>query len=100
MLDEMHLVANLKDENPARPVAQVESLMQVGGAARHVSATAMNEHSSRSHLIFTIYTTSKHRTTGAHPLRQNLHCESRLLHSGHARSELRNPQSSDPVQWQ
>lgn len=43
---------------------QVEGLMAVGGKARHVSATAMNEHSSRSHLIFTIYTTSKHRTTG------------------------------------
>ncbi|XP_053432463.1 kinesin-like protein KIF27 [Nycticebus coucang] len=33
---------------------EVMSLLEVGNAARHTSTTQMNEHSSRSHAIFTI----------------------------------------------
>ncbi|XP_059118796.1 kinesin-like protein KIF27 isoform X3 [Peromyscus eremicus] len=35
-------------------VDEVMSLLEVGNAARHTSTTQMNEHSSRSHAIFTI----------------------------------------------
>ncbi|XP_028627914.1 kinesin-like protein KIF27 isoform X2 [Grammomys surdaster] len=35
-------------------VEDVMSLLQVGNAARHTGTTQMNEHSSRSHAIFTI----------------------------------------------
>ena len=33
---------------------EVMSLLETGSAARHTGATNMNEHSSRSHSIFTI----------------------------------------------
>ncbi|KAK9806812.1 hypothetical protein WJX72_003588 [[Myrmecia] bisecta] len=45
-------------------MATVEALVQKGAANRAVSATRMNEHSSRSHLVFTVYVACKDNTTG------------------------------------
>ena len=38
-----------------KSVAEIEHVMNVGNQNRSVGATNMNEHSSRSHAIFTIY---------------------------------------------
>ncbi|KAL1783982.1 kinesin KIF27 isoform X1 [Sigmodon hispidus] len=46
-------------------VDEVMSLLEVGNAARHTSATHMNEHSSRSHAIFTISICQVEKNTGA-----------------------------------
>jgi len=44
---------------------QVLSLMETGKKNRHSAATNMNEHSSRSHMILSIYVTAKNLMTGA-----------------------------------
>ena len=41
-------------EHVARQDSDVLRLLEAGSRARHVSATGMNEESSRSHAIFTI----------------------------------------------
>ncbi|EHA99691.1 Kinesin-like protein KIF27 [Heterocephalus glaber] len=46
-------------------VDEVMSLLQMGNAARHTSTTQMNEHSSRSHAIFTISVCQIERNPGA-----------------------------------
>ena len=38
-----------------KSVSEIENLMELGNQARHVGATAMNDTSSRSHSLFTIY---------------------------------------------
>ena len=38
-----------------KSVNEIEGLMELGNKARHVGATAMNDTSSRSHSLFTIY---------------------------------------------
>ena len=38
-----------------KSVPEIENLMDLGNKARHVGATAMNDTSSRSHSLFTIY---------------------------------------------
>ncbi|XP_060236549.1 kinesin-like protein KIF27 isoform X2 [Meriones unguiculatus] len=44
---------------------EVMSLLEVGNAARHTSTTQMNEHSSRSHAIFTISVCQVEKSTEA-----------------------------------
>ncbi|XP_045154563.1 kinesin-like protein KIF27 isoform X2 [Echinops telfairi] len=41
-------------ECPVESADEVMSLLEMGNAARHTGSTQMNEHSSRSHAIFTI----------------------------------------------
>ena len=41
-------------EQPVESADEVMSSLDSGSAGRHVGATNMNEHSSRSHTIFTI----------------------------------------------
>ncbi|XP_072260191.1 kinesin-like protein KIF27 [Pyxicephalus adspersus] len=41
-------------ESQVESADEVMSLLEAGGAARHTGTTQMNEHSSRSHAIFTI----------------------------------------------
>ncbi|XP_010631223.1 kinesin-like protein KIF27 isoform X4 [Fukomys damarensis] len=46
-------------------VDEVLSLLEMGNAARHTGTTQMNEHSSRSHAIFTISVCQVERNPGA-----------------------------------
>ena len=54
------------NHNPLTPLSQdVQRLMDKGKANRSVGATCMNEHSSRSHCILSVYTESRAVATGA-----------------------------------
>ena len=48
-----------------RSMSEVEKLLRFGAANRTVSSTRMNQHSSRSHQVLTVYLTSKDKRTGA-----------------------------------
>jgi hypothetical protein len=50
---------------PPFPPPQVIQLMALGDAHRSSASTNMNEHSSRSHLILSVYITSRNVLTGA-----------------------------------
>lgn len=47
-----------------RSMSEVEKLLRFGAANRTVSSTRMNQHSSRSHQVLTVYLTSKDKRTG------------------------------------
>ena len=80
-----------------RSMSEVEKLLRFGAANRTVSSTRMNQHSSRSHQVLTVYLTSKDKRTGAakdkatgdrsgplaqgRPLRHNVACRPALLHA-------------------
>ena len=49
-----------------RSMSEVEKLLRFGAANRTVSSTRMNQHSSRSHQVLTVYLTSRDKRTGAH----------------------------------
>ena len=42
----------------------VTGLMATAAKSRATSATKLNQHSSRSHLVLTVHATTEHRTTG------------------------------------
>ncbi|XP_078456210.1 kinesin-like protein KIF27 [Lampetra planeri] len=56
---------------------EVLSLLEAGNAARHTGTTQMNEHSSRSHTIFTL-TVTQRRPYGSSNSGDNLHDESEV----------------------
>ena len=41
-------------EESVQSLDEVMSLLETGSAARHTGSTQMNEHSSRSHSVFTV----------------------------------------------
>uniref|UniRef100_S4RAI3 Kinesin family member 27 n=1 Tax=Petromyzon marinus TaxID=7757 RepID=S4RAI3_PETMA len=59
---------------------EVLSLLEAGNAARHTGTTQMNEHSSRSHTIFTL-TVTQRRPYGSSNSGDNLNNESESLSS-------------------
>jgi len=63
-LDRGVFIAGLREEVVSSR-EQIESLIAQGEESRHVGATAMNEHSSRSHTIFRIVITSRLNTSDA-----------------------------------
>ena len=76
-----------------KSVAEIEHVMNVGNQNRSVGATNMNEHSSRSHAIFTIYIEcsrkvkfsliSLRKTTSGHISKTLLRPNLRNISSGH-----------------
>jgi len=51
-------------ETPVRTAEDLEQLMQQASKARAVAATKSNEHSSRSHSVFTLTVTGMHKASG------------------------------------
>ena len=51
----MLLVVVGATEQPVESADDVLSCLDAGSAGRHTGSTNMNEHSSRSHTIFTLY---------------------------------------------
>lgn len=45
-------------------MAEAERMMRAGAANRAVAATKGNEHSSRSHLVFSVYLKSSNKANG------------------------------------
>mmetsp|Transcript_12394 Transcript_12394/g.33696 ORF Transcript_12394/g.33696 Transcript_12394/m.33696 type:complete len:206 (-) Transcript_12394:499-1116(-) len=52
-------------ECEVRSLEEVEQLIEMGVTNRHVGSNNFNEHSSRSHLVFTVKIVAVNRTTGA-----------------------------------
>jgi kinesin family protein C2/C3 len=50
---------------PVESMEDVMALLQIGERNRSVGCTNMNEHSSRSHMILSIHTSSTNCATGA-----------------------------------
>jgi kinesin family protein C2/C3 len=58
-------VAGLRSE-PVGSFDEVVAVLQKGKQSRSTFATNMNEHSSRSHLVLSLYVVAKNLATGAH----------------------------------
>jgi kinesin family protein C2/C3 len=56
-------IPNLRIESVGRP-EDVAAVLQKGKQNRSTFATNMNEHSSRSHLVLSIYVTARHLAKG------------------------------------
>lgn len=50
---------------PVNSLSDVQTLLQTSDKNRSMTATNLNEHSSRSHMMLTVHVTSEHRHTGA-----------------------------------
>jgi len=76
-------IPNLRIESVCGP-EDVAAVLQKGKQNRSTFATNMNEHSSRSHLVLSIYVAARHHTKGrysslAQVLEQHWSCRKLLL---------------------